>query len=287
MIELMSIGGRLRPGQYQAHIRFARAISFRCDVRMAYIVDSAIGAGPLNIVVSGFDYEETKVLKIGKKCIWIDDSKIDSRCVPRYSSYVNVPVPFDIERMIENLYTFEELVRFMAPPKSLISMLDNNRINNFETKFEMMLLNELMYAGHSLAKGDYIRVAKSAKGRGYGLTPSGDDFIAGTLSALYIVDRIISANHHRIKMLAYRHALGDNYISNSFLRCARNGWFTDRQKNFIFEILDPYATKIFERTKDLLDAGETSGADWATGFLMTMKKELKLDESGNIYTQYF
>jgi len=110
------------------------------------------------------------------------------------------------------------------------------------------------------------------KGCGFGLTPSGDDFIAGMLSELYLKQKIFSMDISEIRKQIYETAQGDNLISNTFLSLAFEGLFVERFKNFIHSLLYEGHEEIFTKIQEVLNVGETSGADMLVGFIFSMKK---------------
>jgi len=113
------------------------------------------------------------------------------------------------------------------------------------------------------------------RGMGYGLTPAGDDFIAGGVAALYIMQTIFQKdNSDKISQICYR-APGENALSNSFLHCCASGHFPWRMRDLLTAVLYSGRDEIDNQTIGLCEIGATSGADWGVGFYFTMKSELE------------
>ncbi|OQW94890.1 MAG: hypothetical protein BWK77_08360, partial [Verrucomicrobia bacterium A1] len=60
-----------------------------------------------------------------------------------------------------------------------------------------------------------------------------------------------------------------NRLSNAFLRLSRDGKVTEKTKDLVSALFGHAASEVRESARRLLDVGETSGADWMTGFVMT------------------
>ena len=109
------------------------------------------------------------------------------------------------------------------------------------------------------------------KGVGFGLTPSGDDFNCGILYALNYVNEIINNELSEIIKECYLNSLGNNLISNTFLKFAYLNKFYE---NFyqLLEALKQNNTKAISfYTNKIIGSGHTSGSDMLTGFIVTIK----------------
>ena len=117
---------------------------------------------------------------------------------------------------------------------------------------------------------------KKIKGAGFGLTPSGDDFIAGLLFGLYILEKIYSLNLKEIREEIYNISKSNNIISNTFLYLAKEGSFFKKLKELVLSLLYSGEKEIFMNTKKLMNMGATSGSDLATGLLITLRELKKI-----------
>lgn len=113
-------------------------------------------------------------------------------------------------------------------------------------------------------KGD-LDIVKYFLGRGRGLTPSGDDFLVGTMAILYSMDR------YEHPILAIRNLIIENKgvytndISEQFLLLATEGKFS-RNIIELIQMLNSGEIKI-NRVRDLLKYGGTSGTDIMLGII--------------------
>jgi hypothetical protein len=251
---LVSIGDLVEEGTYPFHSRFNRAVNFTQGVRLISVVDETIGDGPLNIVLRNFDPGRSGApLQIFAEEITFEGRKYS--IASRYSS--------EIPGEPRYLSMFKRLLITTAPPKSLAFLLDETRVQNFQTGFERKFVEHVKLGVDEIFHGDRLTGVRALRGCGLGLTPSGDDFIAGHLIGLHLrgetADDVFEA------------ARSDNIFSNTFLDLARQGRLFGRLKNLILALMHGGEKAVRETTTKLFAVGGTSGADLATGFYMTVR----------------
>jgi hypothetical protein len=125
----------------------------------------------------------------------------------------------------------------------------------------------------SLAQRDCRRlkvVTSSLAGLGPGLTPAGDDFIAGLLLALAIVrqERNDATLNTVATMLVETAAARTHEISGAYLRAACDGQVGERWHPLLAALAGGDAPQIAAAAGPVLATGETSGADMLAGFLV-------------------
>jgi hypothetical protein len=245
----MTIGDLVEEGTYPFHSRFKRAVNFSQGDRLISVVDETIGNGPLNIVLRDFyaGYSRAPLQNFGDEFIF------EGRKYPITALYSSV-----IPGKLPNLSQFDITT---APPKSLAFLLDETRVRNFRTGFERKFVEHVKRSVHQIFHGDRLAGIRQLKGTGIGLTPSGDDFIAGHLIGLNLrgepTDGVFDA------------ARSGNIFSYTFLDLARQGRVFGRMKNLILALRSGCGAR--ECTERLFAVGGTSGADLATGFYMTVR----------------
>jgi len=153
-----------------------------------------------------------------------------------------------------------------------VFLLDEARLKQlrpgFETAFAMKVKEAVLQVFH----GDARAGARSLRGCGFGLTPSGDDFIAGLLAALPVLEKLHRVSLARLRDRIHAAARGTNRLSNSFLDQARDGCFSARFRALLLALGRGKEYNIRVQTKGLLAVGETSGSDMGVGFLMTVRR---------------
>lgn len=150
--------------------------------------------------------------------------------------------------------------------KSLFFLLNPKNEEFFNSAFEKAYKNQMKYA-FSIFKTNIIDSITEFKSRGGGLTPSGDDFIAGILFAL---DFFIINKNSEFKDLIFQKALSNNVFSNNYLRFAYQSKYFKRFKDFLLAFFSENQNDINIAFAQMTAIGDTSGSDLLTGFFSTL-----------------
>ena len=197
---IRSIGDRVRPGVYAVQTRFSRSVWLRDAAGHAlFVVNPAIGAGPLNLVVDdppGFVAGETLVVPLR-----VAAPRFDS-ALPQLDGAARAA----LRRVLESA-----LPRH-APPDSLVSLFVPA---SKPSRFQQARDERFRQAFATIAAGRLAAGVRLIRGCGGGLTPSGDDFLCGWMLAC----RLRRASTDVIR----KNAIGNNPVSNAFLELAAQG----------------------------------------------------------------
>ncbi len=118
--------------------------------------------------------------------------------------------------------------------------------------------------GSALVCGGAARLA----GLGPGLTPSGDDFLAGVMLALWLrYRRPVPALAWIYEAAAHR----TTRLSRAFLRAARDGHADARWHALLAALSGASRTALEAAAHAVLDFGATSGLDMLAGFVLTLE----------------
>ena len=274
---LVSIGDQVEEGIYPFHSRFHRAVNFRRDDLLISVVNEEIGPGPLNIVVHDLD--------AGPSCSWAAPLEVRTRTIvfgKRQFQFTDdhyyhsiVAVDSCNPRLFQrNLSVFGEQLTTMSPAKSLAFLLDEKRTRNFRPGFERAFVGQVRRGVHQIMNGNLLNGVRSLKGCGMGLTPSGDDFIAGLLIGLNLLQQLRGRDYRKTADAVFETAKGGNAFSNSFLDLARRGLFFGRMKDLVLALVRDSEQAVRKSTERLLAIGASSGADLGTGFFMTVRGQM-------------
>lgn len=269
-INLISIGDYIENGEYFIHSSFKNSMNFFNKKRILTIGNKFIGGGPTNIILDTIApiRNYSKVIKndneilIGDIKILIDEEKI-------YDSKIKIK-DFDIDKFYKNFALFVNFVKILSSNKGLSPLIDKNFIKNESLMYKFLI--KIKNGIDKIFKGDLIDGIREIKGVGIGLTPSGDDFIYGLMTGLKIIEIINGIDLSRMRKFIYELAEGENLISNNFLYFASEGLFFEKTKNLIISLFHGDESEILERTRTLLQIGETSGVDFSVGFILTLKE---------------
>jgi hypothetical protein len=272
---LLSIGDQVAPGTYDLHSRFNRVVNFAKGSDLVALVDEDIGAGPLNIVIRGLSCQDRRVfspwLRIGSNVVAFNNRRFSFGADHCYHSDFR-PRCRDRQRFRGNLAFLGQLLVETAPTCSLAFLLDETRIGSFRPGFESAFVARISQGVHRVFHDDLLGGVEMLKGCGLGLTPSGDDFIAGLLIGIHLLQKLHHRNFQGIIDAVLKTALGDNLFSNAFLALAGRGALFGRMKDLIEALTREGENSIRAATGRLLGVGASSGADLGTGFFMTVRR---------------
>ncbi|MFQ5753929.1 MAG: DUF2877 domain-containing protein [bacterium] len=270
---LLSIGDRVQTGRFKLHSRFDRVVNFTNDGQLVSLVEEEIGAGPLNLVINNINLGEIRLLAIERQIIFLGPWRfhIDNKLI--YHSDLDF-VHFNIETFRNNLIVLEKIFIETAPSKSLAFLLEESRREHFHSRFERAYVRQISKGVQKLFNGNWISGVKMLKGCGFGLTPGGDDFIAGVLIGLNFIQKMLGRDCRRHIKTIYAAARGGNIFSNTFLYLAKEGLLFESMKSLIASLLYGTEKEIRQCTKRLFSIGGSSGADLGVGFFMTVRAAL-------------
>ena len=275
-----SVGDRVRTGRYTVHSRFRRVVNYACGPDMVFVAEESVGAGPLTILIRKMDVEAADCLDVFEGGMAMGGHAYSFKGAPRFSSIVE-PASHAPVCLRRNLDDCRRLLRAEAPPSSMVFALGEHPRRTAPAGFEEALHAQLAAGAALLRKGleqaragrppdELAKSIHTLKGCGRGLTPSGDDFLAGSLSALHLVRWALNRNMNRLIQRMAKAAESRNALSNAFIRMAAEGRLFEPMKDLAQALLHEDGTRLQQTIRRVLRQGETSGADWTAGFLMTL-----------------
>jgi len=274
-MKLLSIGDEVGHGTYERHASFRRAASFRQGDSLVFLVSEEIGPGPLNLVVGDCGFEITQTvpsITIDNDILTLGRYQLRFAETDRYRSGLALGA-FQNDSFARNVSQFREFIMELAHPKSLAFLLDRARLNHFETGFERAFARQVTSGVAQFFRGALEEGIAALKGCGVGLTPSGDDFIAGILIGLNLLQKQQGRDFRPTLDNICEAAKGSNLLSNTFLEMAKRGRGFEAMKNLITSLHQDSEAAVQTCTRKLLTFGGTSGSDLATGFLMTLEDD--------------
>ena len=223
---------------------------------------------PNTAIVSGINILSIKEINIDDKKIDFSEKSFFLNEIEQYNSFFEYKNLKNID-LKTKILKFEGDFLSKFNPKSLAFLLDKKFEANFESSFDNAFIKYIKSAYNEIFFDDFYEGIKKIKGAGFGLTPSGDDFIAGMLYAYDVLKHFseteIDVNFDKIREIA----TGKNPISNSLIYYASKGAYYKRFKDFQEAFL--YNEKKLDKAfNNLLEIGETSSSDMLTGYLTTM-----------------
>jgi len=275
MIRLESYGDNLKKGDYQCHSRFKRAVNFSNGHSMVALVDRAVGPGPRHIIISGLDMQKVEHLAISDDWLLLDDRHIPFGSSCRYDSRMDLDGAINRERFDANLHYFEHCLGEVGVPKSLTFLLEQKRKTRWRSALEKSMATRFCEGSRMVFSPDFLPGIKMLTGLGFGLTPSGDDFIGGVLLALHCGQRIFKRDFSPAIRAALKLAIGKNPFSNTMLVYAGEGRAIGKIKDLLAALVYGEEEEICHCATKLQTIGHSSGIDFGIGILLTFKKLIR------------
>jgi hypothetical protein len=248
-------------------------VNFIAGDNLVSVVQEKIGGGPLNIVVKGIVTDSITSLEIYNHSIRLNDEEIFFDESKRYNPFLNFST-CSMHGFMDNLQYFEKILVELAPQNSLTSFFKDSIEIMPQGSFQNVLKKKLNSGLNELYFGDIEKGVQMLKGVGIGLTPSGDDAIAGVLIALHLMTEFSGWDLRQTISKISEIAVSENKFTNSFVYCAARGMLFEKNKYLLQSLVSGQTEEIKQNVLRVLEIGHTSGADMAVGFLLIMKRML-------------
>ncbi len=277
----LSAGDCLEPGVYDRMAGFSRAVYYSREDRLVCLVSEEAGAGPFYITFRGFHPARCgPCLEIRDDHFRIGGSRVERANIPVYDSLFDVE-PADPAVVHSGLRLLRAKLLEAAPPESLVFLLREEARPAVTTGlpaagFEEALRTRFFEGADALFSGDVGGGAKLLGGCGRGLTPSGDDFLAGVCYGLRLAGKLHGVDMTRVISGMLDSAEAGGPVSENFLRMAGEGRPTGHMRNVLDALYTGDTARLEPAVSHLLDFGATSGADTAAGLILTMERGTKL-----------
>ena len=271
MLELLSIGDLVEPGTYDYLNGFRRVANFTDGRRLISLSFPGVDPGPLNIVMRGFDPEVVKHVRVEPYAVFVDDVRVEFSDDDIYISSILL-LRRDIAEFRRNLALFGSYLLELAPPESLVFLLNRTGASAQRPGFQHNLAEHIRNCARDILYWNRERGVNRMSGCGIGLTPAGDDFIAGFLMGLVTLERMRLADWVDERERVLNWVRPPDLLSESFLCCAAGGFTFESMRELINALDLGPADYVRSWTKSLLAIGATSGADIGVGFYMTVRE---------------
>ncbi|MCB0305671.1 MAG: DUF2877 domain-containing protein [Calditrichaeota bacterium] len=268
---LLSIGDCLPSGEFPVHSCFTKAINFVHNGDIVSLVQPVVGAGPANIVLHEDAWRNYRTLRVSDDAVQLDGIRMSIDESIRYDSALRLQI-LDDRSFTANLAILEQEMFAAAPAESMVFLLEPRFRQKARSGFAKALAERFLAAAALIRENDFAGSIPLLRGAGPGLTPAGDDFIAGMLLALQVERQCRGEIPAALIERMYRGALGENLLSNTYLNFARAGRVFAPMKNLLNALSGDAPAEIRRHAGVLLARGATSGADLASGFCLTLRQ---------------
>ena len=273
MLEIYSIGDLVEPGTYDYLNGFRRVANFTDGRRLVSLSLPGVDPGPLNIVMRGFDPEAVKHVRVEPNAVFVDDARVGFDGDDIYLSSILL-LRRDLREFRRNLALFGSYLLELAPAESLVFLLDRKRASAQRPGFQKNLTEHIRNCVRDILYWNRQRGVSRLRGAGVGFTPAGDDFIAGFLMGLVVLERMGLGDwsDERDRVMDWTGLSGWDVLEVAFLSCAAGGFAFESMRELIIALDLGPADYVRTWTKSLLAIGATSGADIGVGFYLTVRE---------------
>ena len=265
------VGDDLPLGNFIPHSRFARVINFINDQsRIVYLTSDRNLMAANAIYIPGARLTDVQSLSVFPGKIMLDKICFDRDEIEIYDSgfrYDGIDGTAFQSRLFRIPGQFPELF----PGKSLVVLLIPERESFFKSGFDRQFMLNAMMSRDRILSGDVIGGIRAIRGTGYGLTPSGDDFIAGFLLGLHFNEAMYNVDLSALREHVYQAASRSNPLINAFLLNAKNRNYFRPLKKILLLLCEELFAPVNDSLEELLSVGSTSGADFFSGYMLPIK----------------
>jgi hypothetical protein len=285
-MRVLSVGDRVPNGVFRLHSRFERVVNFTDGRGIVSVVTPEVGAGPVNVEVDIPSALGSSLAVVGRGAggreIVLDGGRLDTTGVATYDSGIDLP-RLPIRAFAVNLAVLGEFLCRCAPPRSLAFLLDPRRESEFRPGFERAVAAHLRDCARDAVHGDVARAARRIAGCGFGLTPSGDDFICGVLIAMRVGETAGGVSLLPLRRAIAAAARTGSLLTDAFLSLACEGRVSAKTQALIHALVAGSRDDIVRRGRDVVSTGETSGADFSVGLLLQLRTHMPCPVAGSAW----
>jgi len=261
-MQLVAIGDKVPLGTYQFHSRFAHVVNYRNESCIISFIDDDKNLSGRTLHVSELPLSNDPV-QISCSHVTVAGTRV---CRARAQTYDSTWQGFSPKQDLSAFVSaMKSALDDRAPERSLAVLYHPRHARGFASGFERAVLDRFFQAFDTLRRGDVVGSVERFKGVGFGLTPSGDDFIIGLLQALSSLPP--SGTLRTLKQDILEKASGCNELSWQFMRDAEAGIHPKDIKELFTAARDRNANGVKRHTGNVLSHGHSSGADTIAGLI--------------------
>lgn len=269
---LLRIGRRIPAGRFPLHSRFRRYGNFLHagpeGARVVGVTEEPDGASPYSLVVSSLALPERGELVVTADSVELSGTRLARNPGQLYDACPAVAACRP-EVFAAQLAALIRQIAAEAPPASMAFVLEPALRSGFAGGFARALLARLEEGVALLETGEWAAGARTLRGCGSGLTPTGDDFLAGVLYALRLDELVTGADRAGERESVRENALGGSVFSNTMLDMAARGEPFAGLKRLLEKLAGQERLPLAKDTQRMLSLGHTSGADLLSGLAWT------------------
>ena len=249
------------------------------DSEIFSLVGPLIRNGPFSAVLFNDDFssaiDQSDLVETNNLIVHVGILSFDaSKAIDWDSTLDWTPLHAKKTRLLTSTEIIEDLIKRYAPAMSFaeIALAIPKKYQPADPIFQkaetaIFELNNGLKIGNIMAMRN---AAKSLAGLGSGLTPAGDDYLVGTMMALYAWEKGTKAQELS-SILAEESIPLTNSISAAWLKASQMGEAGQSWHDLISAIANDHRELLAEAVMRILPTGHTSGADALGAFIATIR----------------
>lgn len=274
-MEIKNAGDQLPSGNFTYHSGFENITNLMNDAgEMIFITSDETKSGPSTIVITPGNLQEIRLAVIEKETMRIGDKTFKTALVNRFDSSLTIDKNQAslVEKRLHKIVTDASLFN----EKSLGFLFHPDMERHFSGSFDRNYVQQVKKAFDLMIHQKIVQGVQMIKGTGYGLTPSGDDFIAGLMYGIHFNEQKFDKNLQGLKWLIFNAAQSNNSLVNTFLKHAVQSRYFYTLKKILFLLSGENEPAIPELRETIFSHGQTSGADLFSGYITSVIYKLGL-----------
>lgn len=265
------IGDGLKNGRYKFYAGFKNIDNYVNDQgELVAVSNDRSYLNANTIIINRFSSGQISNVEICDNQILLNSVSVSTKNAQIYQSSIDYSI-YTLNDAVKKINTFIYQYRHYVPSNSILGLL----LGTIQPGLQMMPCKNNAYENElwlgfeqafSIFENDFFRSIGLFKGRGVGLTPSGDDFIAGVLYGMHFLEVSDGLDYADMKHEVFNISKSSNLFSNNMLNMALKAQYFKRLKDFLHALLHASHPETKTSFCQLMSTGHTSGTDLLAGF---------------------
>ncbi len=261
--QLVSLGNAIPWGYYdQILSSHPRAVNFQRGKLVVSVCAVNSVPGPFRVVLGANKVQKIRSLRVETEKLVIDEA-VELNYDPK-QQYQTPSFPISAQNIVgKRIAAAAEEFQAQCPEDCVAGLVMNG--SKAQSDYHRVLAACFKQGSKLLQEKKWQEGVNCFKGRGFGLTPSGDDFLVGLITGLAWLERILDKDWSDLRSRLTKLARGGNPLQNCFLDQAADLALNQDWAEYLLALQRPGADHVPWQTR-IMSTGSTSGADSLSGF---------------------
>ncbi len=265
-IQVLSLGKQFPQGRFErVQSRFERVINFHWEDRIISLCDESVLPAPLRIIVGNLRIEQVKsVRRIDECTIWIEKERFELTPQQIYDPAV-VFKSGAWKTIVAKVGELTKIYNTVCRGKGLQYLLGGQSDPASAGPLEKALRRRFREGYEACLAGNFKAAISCLRGLGGGLTPAGDDFLAGLQTGLGLAEQTAKLDLAETRQFIYSYSFSQSPIVNTLRYQSYNALYPQEWRDLVTTLVSNGDLRA--SVKAIVATGETSGSDMLAGFI--------------------